>query len=82
MRQTIQTLLQTALLTLLPLAAMAQDSGPGNMGSGRHGMMGGMMDCMGAGGGVMMLFPMLIMILFVVLLVMGIIALAKYIRNG
>ena len=81
MIQRVMTLITAFLLTALPLTAMAQNSGPGNMG-GRQGMMDGMMDCMGGGMGFMMIFPMLIMILVIVLLVMGIIALAKYIRQG
>jgi len=74
------TALYTVLFLAVPMAVAAQD-GPGNMGSGSGDMMGGMMDCMGDDG-MMILFPMLIMVLLVVLLVMGIIALAKYLRQG
>ena len=77
MIQRLRTLIAAVVFTMMPASVFAQSGGPGNMGSG-----GGMMDCVGGGMGLMMLFPMLIATLFIALLVMGIIALAKYIRQG
>jgi len=79
MRNRALTVLLCCLLTVLPLAGQAQ-MGPGAMGSGGSGMMSGMMD----GGGamwLMMLVPVVIVLLVVTALILGIMALAKYLRS-
>lgn len=76
------TRLMTLVFLLILTAPAFAQNGPGAMGSGR-GMMGGMMDCFGgAGMGVMMLVPLTIMVLFLALLILGVMALVKYLRRG
>jgi len=77
MRDRMLTRLFSLMLISLPLAAHAQ-TGPGAMGSGGTGMMHNMMD---GGMWLMMLVPLTILLLVVTLLVLGIMALIKYLRG-